>query len=143
MKEVGLQLLKIVAQEVMRRLIQPWISQGVGFVLKAFGLAAGGPVRAGQPYLVGERGPELFLPTASGRIVPNHQLGAMAGRPSMAAASPSFQFNFHIESTDGPGVEAAIQRARPVLAQDAVELSQRVTLADMSRPSPLRGLARR
>lgn len=143
LKEVGAQLLKIAAQELMRRLVQPLISQGVGTVLKAFGLAAGGPVMAGQPYLVGERGPELFLPTASGRIVPNHRLSAMTGRPVMAAASPSFQFNFHIESTDGPGVEAAIQRARPVLAQDAVELSQRVTRADMSRPSPLRGLARR
>ena len=143
LKEIGLQLLKIAAQEVMRRLIQPWISKGVGIFLKAIGLAAGGPVRAGQPYLVGERGPELFLPTAAGQIIPNHRLSAMTGRPLMAAAGPSFQFNFHIESTDGPGVEAAIQRARPVLAQDAVELSQRLTRTDMSRPSPLRGLARR
>ncbi len=143
LKEIGAQLLKIAAQEVMRRLVQPLITKGVGTVLKAFGLAAGGPVMAGQPYLVGERGPELFLPKASGQIVPNHQLSAMTGRPLMAAASASFQFNFHIESTDGPGVEAAIQRARPVLAQDAVEVSKRVMRADLSRPSPLRGLARR
>ena len=31
---------------------------------------AGRPVRSGQPYLVGERGPEVFLPTASGNSVP-------------------------------------------------------------------------
>ena len=31
----------------------------------------GGPVAAGQAYLVGERGPELFRPQASGTIVPN------------------------------------------------------------------------
>jgi hypothetical protein len=33
--------------------------------------AAGGPVSAGSPYLVGERGPELFVPSQSGSISPN------------------------------------------------------------------------
>lgn len=32
------------------------------------GRATGGPVTAGRAYRVGERGPELFVPTASGRI---------------------------------------------------------------------------
>jgi hypothetical protein len=40
------------------------------------GRAAGGPVSAGMGYLVGEKGPELFLPRQSGSIVPN---GAMGG----------------------------------------------------------------
>jgi len=33
--------------------------------------AAGGPVMAGGAYLVGEQGPELFVPSRSGTIVPN------------------------------------------------------------------------
>ncbi len=33
--------------------------------------ASGGPVAAGVPYLVGERGPELFMPSSSGSIVPH------------------------------------------------------------------------
>ena len=37
--------------------------------------AAGGPVRGGGTYLVGERGPELFSPGVSGMITPNHALG--------------------------------------------------------------------
>ncbi|MCU4118871.1 phage tail tape measure protein [Variovorax sp. N23] len=37
--------------------------------------AAGGPVSSGTPYLVGEKGPEVFVPGASGGIVPNHALG--------------------------------------------------------------------
>ncbi len=37
--------------------------------------AAGGPVMAGSPYIVGERGPELFVPGRSGGIVPNDSLG--------------------------------------------------------------------
>ena len=32
------------------------------------GRATGGPVSPGRPYLVGERGPELFVPTAAGRV---------------------------------------------------------------------------
>lgn len=37
--------------------------------------ATGGPVSDGKPYLVGERGAELFVPNTSGAIVPNHKLG--------------------------------------------------------------------
>ena len=37
--------------------------------------ANGGPVSANQPYIVGERGPELFVPSRSGSIVPNDRLG--------------------------------------------------------------------
>jgi len=37
--------------------------------------AMGGPVGAGQSYLVGELGPELFVPSRSGQIVPNNALG--------------------------------------------------------------------
>ena len=39
------------------------------------GRAIGGPVSANKPYIVGERGPELFMPNSSGQIVPNHALG--------------------------------------------------------------------
>jgi len=42
-------------------------------------LANGGTVSGNSPYIVGERGPELFVPTGSGRIVPNHQLGGSGG----------------------------------------------------------------
>jgi hypothetical protein len=37
--------------------------------------ALGGPVEAGSAYLVGEQGPELFMPNESGRIIPNGQTG--------------------------------------------------------------------
>lgn len=39
-----------------------------GLVSGSPGRATGGPVSPGQAYMVGERGPELFVPTASGRI---------------------------------------------------------------------------
>lgn len=37
--------------------------------------ATGGPVSAGTPYMVGERGPELFMPRSGGTIIPNNALG--------------------------------------------------------------------
>ena len=41
--------------------------------------ANGGPVLRGSQYLVGEKGPELFTPSRSGGIIPNHALGAGGG----------------------------------------------------------------
>ena len=37
--------------------------------------ASGGLVFGGTPYIVGERGPELFVPNTNGQVVPNNQLG--------------------------------------------------------------------
>jgi phage-related minor tail protein len=39
--------------------------------------AAGGPVSGGSTYLVGEQGPELFVPQGAGTIMPNKMVGAM------------------------------------------------------------------
>ncbi len=52
----------------------------LGGLLAAIGLpgrATGGPVSNGSPYLVGERGPELFVPEGAGRIEP---MGAASSR---------------------------------------------------------------
>ena len=38
------------------------------------GQANGGPVSARTPYIVGERGPEIFVPGSSGNIIPNHKM---------------------------------------------------------------------
>lgn len=46
--------------------------------------ADGGPVSGGKTYLVGERGPELFTPGASGMITPNEQLGGGGGKVDVA-----------------------------------------------------------
>jgi tape measure domain-containing protein len=41
--------------------------------------AAGGPVVTGRPYIVGEHGPELFVPSLSGRIIPRPDAAGIAG----------------------------------------------------------------
>ena len=46
---------------------------GMGGVLGF--LADGGPASAGNPYIIGERGPELFVPNQSGTVIPNNAMG--------------------------------------------------------------------
>jgi phage-related minor tail protein len=75
--------------------------------------AAGGPVSGGSPYLVGERGPEMFVPRSSGAIVPNHRLAAGGGGGITIVYSPTIS----TASTDeiermGKLIEQA-QRRRP------------------------------
>jgi hypothetical protein len=41
--------------------------------------ALGGPINAGEPYLVGERGPELVVPRNNGTVIPNDKLQAGSG----------------------------------------------------------------
>lgn len=43
----------------------------IGAVFGLPGRATGGPVSPGRGYLVGERGPELFVPTSAGRVEPS------------------------------------------------------------------------
>jgi hypothetical protein len=68
------------------------------------GLAAGGPVSAGSPYIVGETGPELFVPTGSGTIMNNNRLGGLGGGGTM-----NVTVNMPVGS-DGADVVAALQR---------------------------------
>ena len=87
--KLGFEDLKRLALSVMADIARAAISNGIGtlgggqgegqgggggllaLALSLFGApgrATGGPVSAGRAYRVGERGPELFVPTASGRI---------------------------------------------------------------------------
>jgi len=70
-------------------------SQGSGFSIGTFfsslfgGFkATGGPVSAGKAYMVGERGPEMFMPNSAGTIVAN---GAMGGGSNITNVTYSIQ----------------------------------------------------
>lgn len=47
------------------------LSGAIGSLLGLPGRATGGPVSPGRGYLVGERGPEVFVPTSAGRVEPS------------------------------------------------------------------------
>lgn len=51
------------------------------------GRAMGGPVETGKAYIVGERGPEMFVPNTAGRIVPNSAFATQSAEPSAQGGS--------------------------------------------------------
>lgn len=88
LKAVGLKALDEIAGAALKGGLSSLFGGGSGGLVKvassligaALGLpgrATGGPVAPGAAYLVGERGPELFVPTASGSVAP---LGPSGGR---------------------------------------------------------------
>jgi len=74
------------------------------------GKADGGPVSGGTPYVVGERGPELFIPKANGAIVPNHKMGNQG-----ATVIQNINISPGIEGT----VRAEIVKLMPAIQESA------------------------
>lgn len=92
---VAIGVAALLAKDALKSLFKnPVLAIGAGIALIAAGTAmktalsgglpgraTGGPVSGNSPYMVGERGPELFVPSVSGTIIPNNRIGAMGGRP--------------------------------------------------------------
>ena len=64
--------------QIQRSLIQFGVNAFLGGLpgIGQFFRANGGPVSSGKSYMVGERGPEMFVPNAGGRVVPNSDMGS-------------------------------------------------------------------
>ena len=107
---------------VFSQLITQPLAAGIGGAIKgAFGFRAmGGPVSGGSPYVVGEQGPELFVPHASGTIVPNNKMGGGSG-----SGSGGVTVNYNIA--------AGVSRAElaPILEQERRRL--KAEIPDMVR----------
>tara|TARA_R100000030_G_scaffold12364_2_gene8279 strand:- start:7888 stop:9927 length:2040 start_codon:yes stop_codon:yes gene_type:complete len=76
-KSLGDALLGVIKQMAKLILQQQLMNALKGF--KIFGFADGGRPPVGRPSIVGERGPELFVPDTAGTIIPNHRLGGGGG----------------------------------------------------------------
>jgi hypothetical protein len=76
-------------------------SSPVSLAEPLFGARAdGGPVDSGGAYMVGERGPELFVPRSAGAIVPNHSMAMMGGSTNIT--------NYNIQAIDTKSFEDRI-----------------------------------
>ena len=73
------------------------------------GKALGGAVGAGRPYMVGERGPELFVPGAQGNIVPNNAMGGSNIVVNVDASGSSVQGDGPSANQLGKAIGAAVQ----------------------------------
>ena len=133
-KDIGRQLLKLALQKLVIDQAKGLLSNALGGLFGG-GKAAGGPVQAGRLYMVGERGQELFRPQVPGEIVPNYKM-----RPAMAGGGGNaFNFSINIQSSDGPGVRAALAEAVPVIEGRVSRAVKGEMQADLARPSALRG----
>lgn len=117
------EVLKGLAQDLIRLVFRQQITQplasAVGSIFAGF-RAEGGPVGAGSAYMVGEKGPELFVPGSSGSIVPN---GAMGGGGGKSGASVNVTYN----------IASGVSRAdlAPILEQERKRL--KAEIPDMVR----------
>jgi tape measure domain-containing protein len=87
--------------------------------LFAGGRAAGGSVRAGMRYMVGEQGPEMFVPTVPGMIVPKFE------GPMSAAAGGAMGRSVYVDAKmviQGSVTEEVLPRVQAMMAAQAREL---------------------
>jgi hypothetical protein len=71
--------------------------------------ALGGAVGAGRPYMVGERGPELFVPGAQGNIIPSNAMGGANVTVNVDASGSSVQGDGPSAQQLGKAIGAAVQ----------------------------------
>lgn len=90
----------------------PGFAQGFSLPSLIPGRAAGGSVSAGSPYIVGERGPELFVPGRSGAIVPNDKMGGdnVSVVVNVDAKGTNVQGNDQQGNQLGRAISAAVQQ---------------------------------
>ena len=83
-----------------------------GALLRGNVRAKGGPVKKGEPYVVGEKGPELIVPSESGNVIPNDEYSNLAANIN--------------QSVGGNGVKTVIQ---PVIQTQFTQVPTPVPIA--------------
>jgi hypothetical protein len=107
--------------------------------------AMGGPVTSGAPYVVGERGPELFVPNAGGSIVNNNDLRSAMGASNGSAGGPVLNMSFETTSIGGTEyvsreqLEAAMVATRRNAARDGARQGMSMTLDKLQQSPGTRG----
>ena len=81
------------------------IAAGIGLVNKIRGFEKGGRPPVGEPSIVGEKGPELFVPDRAGTVIPNNQLGM----------GKQVTVNFNINTVDARGFNELLVNSRGVI----------------------------
>ena len=80
--------------------------------LTGVGTAAnGGPIPGRKPTLVGERGPELFMPNTGGTVVPNHDLGGLGGTTNIVVNVDASGSNVEGDEDEGRALGIALSAA--------------------------------
>jgi tape measure domain-containing protein len=96
-----------------------WLTD-IGNALGGLFRAEGGPVAAGQPYIVGERGPEWFVPRQTGTVLPN---GTAPGATTINTSI----------AIDARGADAGVEARLRILAGQIARQASSMTLDAIRR----------
>ena len=110
-KSVELAIEKLITKEKQKQAMLSTSNalSGLGSLVGFFGgRASGGSVQKGQPYVVGERGAELFIPNQSGQITQSARGTGNGGATTV---------NFNINTVDASGFEELLVRSRGTITQ--------------------------
>jgi hypothetical protein len=132
--------MKGVIQAVIDELFRLFVVQQiVGMVSKGFSAltgipipdqkALGGSVSANTPYIVGERGPELFMPSKSGTVIPTQNTRGMGGGGSTINVSVDAR-----GATSPEMVRQQVQQGILEAAPSIVAAAEQRTISTLRRP---------
>jgi lambda family phage tail tape measure protein len=97
------------------------------FGLSIPGLAKGGSAKAGEPYIVGEKGPELFVPKQAGSVIPNNKMGSVPEGVATGAVNAPVTNNYitnNISAIDAKSVAQLFAENRKTLL-GSVKMAER------------------
>jgi TP901 family phage tail tape measure protein len=123
----------------------PTFNPGAFSMPQLAGRAVGGPVTSQQPYMVGERGPELFVPGTGGSVVSNGDLrSAMNGGSNGGSGSPVLNMSFQstiingVEYVSREQLESAMAETRRASTRDGAKRGMTMTLDRIQNSSSTR-----
>jgi len=102
------EIARVQARNLLNRLMGAGNGSGGifgGSIIPGF-LAEGGPANANKPYIVGEKGPELFVPRSTGTVIPNSALS----NGGTGVGSGGTMVTYNINAVDAPSFKAMIAR---------------------------------
>ena len=107
-------LAKMIAKALIFRSISGFMGS-LGIPLPGF--AEGGSPPVGQPSIVGEKGPELFIPKQAGTVIPNNKLGDMMSSQPMQQQPVvnNYNYNNNINAVDAKSVATLFYENRKAL----------------------------
>ena len=97
--------------DLVRIMVRKAIVAAIGGPLGSlFGFAQGGSAMAGTPVIVGERGPELFVPSSAGKIVPNNVLNGSAAGQGAVNGGGQTMVTYNIQAVDASSFRSLVAR---------------------------------
>ena len=106
-------LAKMIAKALIFRAISGFMGS-IGIPLPGF--AEGGSPEVGKPSIVGEKGPELFIPKQAGTVIPNDKIGVMSSAPQQQqAVVNNYTYNNNINAVDAKSVATLFYENRKAL----------------------------